>query len=293
MKKRYLLLEDDAGAVGGTALTLTAITRPRHEQVFYLPTACFNRFSIIEHSDKIWILGNIMHLHNINPYILQDLTNSVRLVKIEFDYNYCPFRGDVSHQRFANEPCNCPSHKYSSPLTMLYNGICEKAAHMFFMSDGQRNVYRSHLPSLPPNSVLSSCFLQEHLALFTQLRNTSKNGKYAVFQGNGGWHSEAKGLQPAIDFCKANQLDFDVLPNAPYDEHVRTLSKYYGVVFMPIIHDTCPRCIIEAKLMGLKVITNDNSQHIPEDWWQSSIENMSEYLAGRPEYFWRTLDNIF
>jgi hypothetical protein len=70
------------------------------------------------------------------------------------------------------------------------------------------------------------------------------------------------------------------------------LSQYSGMIFLPIIQDTCPRVTIEAKLLGLDVITNEKSQHITEDWWNFEFDQMSEYLIDRPNIFWKILNEL-
>ena len=74
---------------------------------------------------------------------------------------------------------------------------------------------------------------------------------------------------------------------------LEALSNYKGLIFLPIIQDTCPRIVIEAKLLGLELIINSNCQHITEDWWQNkSNQEITSYLKERPNYFWETMGNI-
>jgi hypothetical protein len=144
---------------------------------------------------------------------------------------------------------------------------------------------------LEKTSILSSCFSIAQLDLFEQKRSQRlHNGKWAILGGFGGWHSQAKGLQEAISYCVANSLKYDILPIAEYEVHIDRLSNYKGLVFLPIVDDTCPRCIIEARLMGLEVITNANSQHVTEQWWRDG--QVKEYIAGRPAELWRVIDDL-
>ena len=53
---------------------------------------------------------------------------------------------------------------------------------------------------------------------------------------------------------------------------INLLSSYKGLISLPIIEDTCPRITLEARYMGLEVITNKMSQHTKEDWWVKSDE---------------------
>jgi len=139
-------------------------------------------------------------------------------------------------------------------------------------------------------SVLSSCFTKDSLDLIEIHALNHKNDQYAILEGYGGWHSQAKGVTEAKNFCVTNNIPYQILPNQPYENHIKTLSRFKGLVFMPIIDDTCPRCVIEAKLLGLDIITNVNSQHTTEGWWNSTREDIKTYLEHRPKHFWSVLD---
>jgi len=64
------------------------------------------------------------------------------------------------------------------------------------------------------------------------------------------------------------------------------------LIFLPIQYDTCPRVTIEARLLGLDVITNENSQHISEEWWVEDLDVVEDYLKNRPEFFWKILNEL-
>ena len=92
---------------------------------------------------------------------------------------------------------------------------------------------------------------------------------------------------------RQNNLQSDIIQTETHDKMLKLLSTYKGLIFLPIIQDTCPRIVIEAKLLGLELIINNNCQHITEDWWKDkSIEEITTYLKSRPEYFWRKMENI-
>lgn len=63
-----------------------------------------------------------------------------------------------------------------------------------------------------------------------------------------------------------------------------------GFVYLPRGGDTCPRMVIEAKLLGCEVVTNINVQHSNEKWWQSSPDDVCDYLKGRPRVFWSIVE---
>jgi hypothetical protein len=294
MEKRYIVLDDKSIEIGGTNLTVSSIIQPRAAQTLVIPCQELTAEAILEFKDDIWILGNILGLRKFSPDFLDVLFSTIRFVKIEFDYNYCLYRGDVPHQVLGKDDCCCPHGRTGDfKLNLIYDHITNRALHVFFMSHKQREIFFKHIPNLLPErtSILSSCFSKESFDLFRMFKGTPKNNKAAILAGYGGWHSAAKGTDEAIAFCQQHNMPFDVLPTQPYENHLRLMSQYSVHVFTPIIDDTCPRCIIEARLMGVNVIANDRCQQITEDWWVNPALTET-YLMGRPSYFWSLIDSL-
>lgn len=295
MDKKYVLLDDHSIEIGGTNLTTMSILEDRRQEIFSLQTKYLSSSSIKDNKDKIWIIGNVMLLlNNQNTDIIEELFNNVKFIKLEFDYNFCLYRGEIPHKILGNQICSCPyGVSGNKSLLKIYDFITKNAQHIFFMSERQKAIYINHLPNIDVSktSVLSSCFSKDSLNLFKSLKTSIKNEKYAILEGYGGWHSEAKGVEQAKNFCIVNNLPYDILPIQKYEDHIKLLSQYKGLIFLPIIDDTCPRCIIEARFLGLEVIANINCQHVNEWWWKDTSKT-EEYLKNRPKYFWKIIDSL-
>jgi hypothetical protein len=66
---------------------------------------------------------------------------------------------------------------------------------------------------------------------------------------------------------------------------LNALASSRGLIFLPLGKDTCPRLVIEAKLLDCELIINDNVQHATEDWFDNK-ESIYTYLKQRPDVFW-------
>jgi hypothetical protein len=287
-ERQYLLIDDSVMALGGTALTLEALIKPNRGNVNTVATEYF-RFN--ESDDLFYIVGNCLTLSQESFESLYYLFQKGNFCKIEFDYGFCQFRGPYPHKHFKGKECDCPNYL---PLEQLYKGITKNAKKIFYMSDQQRDIHLKHLPDLNKDKTLrlSSTFLNENYKKFKELRSKEKNGKYAIIEGQGGWHTEAKGIKESVEYAQKNKIDYDLISTKSHDQMLELLSEYSGIIFLPIIEDTCPRVTIEAKLLGLDVITNNNSQHTTEEWWGDDLDKMEEYLSKRPEFLWRTLNEL-
>lgn len=297
VNQNFIILDDNISAVGGTALTLNSILEPRKQDCFFIPVDSVTNQFIEANKSKIWIIGNFLRFFQNSDKIeiLIKILNECKSVKVEFDFNFCPYRSETGHEIFMHgEKCECPHGSTGNPvLSKVYDLITNKCLHSFFMSERQRAIYSVHMPTFDfsRSSILSSCFTTKNFELFQNLSQNQKNHKYAVLQGTPGFHAKAKGVKEAKEYCEANNLQYDILPTQEFEKHLETLSYYKGLVFLPIIDDTCPRCIIEARLMNLDVICNANCQHIFEFWWKDKTKTL-EYLKSRPAYFWSIIDSL-
>ena len=87
-----------------------------------------------------------------------------------------------------------------------------------------------------------------------------------IVLGSASW---IKGAEQAEKWCKDNDKKYEVLWGLPYTETLEKLAKAEGFVYLPQGMDTCPRMVIEAKLLGCKLHLNDYVQHKDEIWFNT------------------------
>ena len=291
--QKICVVDDSASGVGGTRLTLEAIFESNLEKLNFIPTRDLKLKDAFGSFD-LFIFGNIMNLDRNNIDVLNLIMKEKPFVKIEFDYGYCQYRGRVPHQILGGGACDCDKNQ---ELASIYESIHSQSLHTFYMSEQQMLMHNEDLSRYKnitgkfknEQSILSSCFSKENLLLFRKLKEKNKNERYAIIDGQGGWHSKAKGINESIEYAKCNSLEFDLIKTDTHKEMLDVLSNYKGLISMPIIHDTCPRITIEAKLMGMEVITNGMSQHTKEDWWNKGYDQAFDFVKSRPKYFWEKL----
>ncbi|MAF25923.1 hypothetical protein CL634_10160 [bacterium] len=287
----FCLVDDSVAGVGGTALTIDAIVEPEKDNVDFISTSELSLKDTFA-DYKVFILGNIANYDANSLGALLRLMEERVFVKIEFDYGYCPYRGRIPHEILGKEICSCPFGETGVPaLAQIYKNIKINSSHVFYMSENQMKMHNDALLGLnkKKKTVLSSCFSPKDMVLMGRLSQKTKNEKYAIIDGKGGWHTEAKGVDPSIEYAKLHNIEYDVIKTDTHHEMLHLLSDYKGLINKPIIDDTCPRVTIEAKLMGLEVIVDEMSQHITEEWWKQTPVKMVDYLSSRPKLFWETI----
>ena len=266
--------------VGGAELTSEALIAAAPWQLFKLHSRDVTAELIKDGADRFWIFGNFCQLDfRLIPSIIATLRYSV----LEYDYKFCRFRSPEKHFDAVGMPCDCAGQQSGRLVSALYYG----SMGLWWMSEAQRDRYLTAFPYLSDkdNVVLSSVFSQETLALMANLHAAAPaDRKGWIVLGSDSW---IKGAKAAEDWCKETGKDYEVVWNVPYRQLLERLSRAEGFVYLPLGGDTCPRMVIEAKLLGCELHLNDNVQHRHEAWFATDdLQDVQDHLLASPERFW-------
>lgn len=265
---------------GGAELSTDALTRTSTMgEVFFLRSRELTQEHISSGTQKLWVFFNFGSMNlNLVPVIVANCHYFV----VEYDYKFCRFRSIEKHRSEEGVNCDCHQNQFGMFMSAFFSG----AEHIFYMSEKQRSIQVDRFPFLGGNksSVLSSVFDVSDLEFIERLRSSrgEGNGKYAIM-GSKSW---IKGVEETQRYLGDLQIDFDVLQGLTYHDMLRKLSEYNGLCFRPLGGDTCPRIVIEAKLLGLELDINDNVQHAEEEWFCQDIDQVESYLLNAHNRFW-------
>ncbi len=267
--------------IGGAELTTEAILDMSPVKIFKLHSASLSEDLVQKNADKNWILCNWSGASKNGLVALVNNTCSYSVV--EYDYKYCTFRSSHLHKLQTAKDCTCHLTQHGQFVSAFY----KKAKHVFFMSEKQMKEYYRLFPAFQKvdnSHVLSSVWRDSDLVKLSNIRfnRKSNNGKWAILQG-GTW---IKNQVVTEAYCKAKGLTYDLIGGMPYYDFLTALSQYRGLVFHPAGFDTCPRLVIEAKLMGLELDLNDYVQHYDEPWFTEAPETVEKYLQAAKDRFW-------
>ena len=262
--------------VGGAELTTQAIIDSSA-----LPGARFQSAEVTlelmkKFKNCFWIFGNFAGVQeDCLMYAIKNLNYSA----LEYDYKYCEFRSPGKHKE-ALGSCDC-AMKTGAKIRALF---LKNAKTNWWMSEGQKNRHKENFP-FPEGKVLSSVFSPETLNYIEEMNTSDKNDKWIIL-GSNSW---IKGKDKAIKYAQENGLDYELVWGLGYRDTLEKLASSRGLIFFPLAGDTCPRMVIEAKLLGCELVLNENVQHKDEPWFETR-ESCMQYLRTRTETFWSTLE---
>ena len=271
--------------VGGAELSTEALIESSPFKVFKVKSSQISMKTLESGHKKFWIFCNFTSIDfDLIPTIVSNIKYSI----VEYDYKYCKYRSAEKHLMSEDKPCDCHEQPYGKMVSAFFYG----ARSLWWMSEKQAEHYNRNFPFLkerPPSVVLSSIFNDDFFVKVKQLRLENKDTvrKQHVVVGSNSW---IKGTQDSIAYCEENGLDYQVVWNKPYNELLEILAKSKGLVFLPKGGDTCPRLVIEAKLLGCELHLNKNVQHKDEIWFKTDdMYDTEAYLYGARHRFWEAI----
>jgi len=270
--------------VGGAELTSEAIISSSPLKVFKLHSKDVTIETLEQGHQKYWIFGNFSALNmDLIPSIVSNMNYSI----LEYDYKFCRYRSPEKHETETGAPCDCIEDIHGKMISAFYYG----SKSLWWMSEKQMDLYLEAYPFLAEreNTVLSSVFDDAFFYSVKILREKYKDQEKTgwLVLGSNSW---IKGADQAEQWCKDNEREYEVVWNLKYEELLEKLAQSEGFVYLPKGNDTCPRMVIEAKLLGCDLHLNDYVQHKDEIWFDTEdMFDTEAYLYAARERFWNAI----
>jgi hypothetical protein len=267
--------------VGGAELTTQALIDEADVKVFKLHSKDVSLDLLREGSRLLWIFGNFSAVESaLLPVIISNLKYTV----LEYDYKFCDHRSPEKHQAATGKPCDC----HLRPHGQLISQFFYASMGTWWMSEAQQKRYFERFPLLAEraNVVLSSVFDRRTLASIRALRASAAGQPRLgwIVLGSPSW---IKGAAEAQRWCEEAGKEAEVVWDMPHSQLLQRLSTAIGHAYLPKGGDTCPRLVIEAKLLGCQLHLNGNVQHAEEEWFSTDdLDRIEQHLAAAPALFW-------
>jgi len=262
--------------VGGAELTTEAIASKCLLPMAKVQSHQLTVETLRANKDSFFIFGNIQNLStDCIIYAVKNLNYAV----LEYDYKFCKYRSPGKHIESEGQ-CDCHQSRNGKLISLFYNS----AKELFWMSTKQAEAYRDRFPFLR-GKVLSSAFSDKTLDYIQSLDTSNKDDNWIILNSN----SWIKGVDESIALAEAEGLKYELVWGLPHHDLLKKLAKSKGLIFLPKAGDTCPRLVIEAKMLGCELILNDNVQHKDEDWFKTK-DSCLELLRKNKYDFWSDIE---
>jgi len=225
----------------------------------------FDVFSI--NSDKLTpeIIDQTKHI----PKIIGNFSKlSEEAKKSLKGHKYVLYVHDHPYEKTRN-PAKYPKCKV--PGDKLVNvDFIDDAVRVFGQGRFHCRIMRRNLPNAVIESLGGNLWDDETLDFiirltFMQNRGIAvKTNRRVAIMKTKNWHKNVEG---AIKYCHKNELEFGFIPYTSQKGFLSHLSKYGQFFFHPLTPETFSRITIEAKMLSVDVIINENVGAQYEPWF--------------------------
>tara|TARA_R110001599_G_scaffold62402_1_gene173751 strand:+ start:137 stop:1666 length:1530 start_codon:yes stop_codon:yes gene_type:complete len=192
---------------------------------------------LISNKNASFIVSNFSNLDKDSMDTLQEECD---YVIYEHDHKYLKRRNPISYTNFL------------APKEDLANlSFYKSAKSVICLTKLAEDVLRANTGLQNTTRIGSSVWLDEDLNFIKSLNKEVKSPKYAIMDSD----NPIKRRLDCINYCKKNNIDYDLIRDNDHKKFLEKLSNYSGIVFMTGHLETCCRVVVEAKMLGLKVTT--------------------------------------
>lgn len=217
--------------------------------------------------ENFYIISNISLM---NPVLVKEI-NTLNYIIIENDYKICTSR----------HPWRWPDSIIPKNERINYD-LYENAKAVFVQTNDHLRVYKINEVKANFINLHSSIWSTNDLDLLENILNDTKtkNNKTAIYSTDN-WIKNTSG---AIDFCKKNNLEYQLITNKENrEDFLREMATFSNLVFLPIARETFCRLVVEAKCMGLNVITTKNYGASLEGYFEMIGQELIDLLRIQTE----------
>ena len=263
--------------VGGAELTTEALIEACPFEYIKINSKDVTLETLHTYQQCFWVFGNFGRL-NLN--LIPSIVGNIRYAVLEYDYKFCKYRSVELHKHETGEDCDCSESVQGKLISAFFFG----ADKIFWMSSKQEERYVEQFPFLElKGRVLGSVFDKADIRKLEFLKGGSNKGAW-IAQLSESW---IKGTQDAVQWCESNELGCELFSGLTRSELLNKMYDAKGFCFLPRGGDTCPRVVIEAKILGCELQINDNVQMANEAWFElGTPDTMIEHLKALPNRFW-------
>lgn len=199
---------------------------------------------------SFFIIANFVQLHKS---CINFLIEQCNYIIYEHDHKYLLTRNPADYSN------------YKAPEEQIINKeFYIKAIAVLLQSSFHKNIILKNIPNINAINLSGNLWDLKTLKLLEQLSLKEKNDCCAIMQTNN-WHKNTAG---AVQYCNSKSIKYCLIPPCPYEEFLNILSNNNKLIFLPKTTETLSRIIVESRMMGMSVITNDKVGATYEDWFQ-------------------------
>ena len=245
-----LLLRD--GINGGGELNnheLCQILQKNGHEVLELNSHILTDSFLKSHKNSKFIFGNFLNVpRNLFSYI-QD---KMQYLIYEHDHKYLKNRNPALYEDFLAPQSEIVFKKFYANAQSV---LCQSKMH--------KNILVKNLNLENIISVGGNLWSENALEYIREVSKSPKEKKYSIMDSP----IPHKNTFDAVRYCRIKNIPYDLIPSCQHKEFLKKISQNDTLIFLPKTPETLSRIVVEARMLGSKIITNSLIGATSEDWF--------------------------
>lgn len=207
-----------------------------------------------------YIIANFISLSVPN---LNYITENLDYIIYEHDHKYLASRNPAFYKDFL-----APKEKIIN-FQFYKNAIAVLAQSNFHKDIIEKNLGLKNIINLSGN-----LWSEESLILLEKYAKKSKKDGYSVMDSD----ILHKNTREAVAYCQYKGIPYDLVSHDDYHIFLDKLSDNRNLVFFPKTPETLSRLVVEARMMGMSLITNKIIGATNEEWFSLKGVDLIQYM---------------
>ena len=225
-------------------------------------------------TDINFIIANFIGLGEESKNALQNK----KYIIYEHDHKYLRNRNPADYPNYKapdNEIINKDFYKNAIAV------CCQSGFHAGIV---KKNLSIDNIINLGGNLWPESAFEK-----MESIIGTEKQNKYSVLESPI-WHKNTKETE---EFCKYKNWNYELVSSKDYSTFLSKLGTNKKFIFLPKTPETLSRIAVEAKMMDVTVVTNNNVGATKEEWFSLPGKDLIDLMKSKRQEIPQLIEGIF
>jgi hypothetical protein len=227
-----------------------------------------------ENNDCLFIISNFI---NLSQECKSFFIKNIDYIIYEHDHKYLKRRNPALFKGFLapkDEIVNLDFYKSAKKI------FCQSSFHKSIVF---KNTNLDNLESLSGN-----LWPIETLEFIRKLSKEDKQDKCSIMNST----TPHKNTHGGIKYANKKNLNYELIQSNNYYEFLTKLSKNKAFVFLPKTPETLSRVLVEARMLGCKVITNDLVGASKEEWFSLKGDQLIDFMKNKREEIYSKIAGV-
>tara|TARA_R100000008_G_scaffold33639_1_gene19014 strand:- start:997 stop:1839 length:843 start_codon:yes stop_codon:yes gene_type:complete len=186
----------------------------------------------------------------------------------EHDHKYLITRNPSNYENFIAPEAHLTNIEFYKNATAVF---CQSKLHSEIV---EKNLKTNNIINLGGN-----LWSEDALEIIEEISKKKKQKKYSILDSS----IEHKNTADALRYCRAKNLDYQLIKSNNYGVFLNMLGSNEAFVFFPKTAETLSRVLVEARMMGCKTITSGPIGALSEEWFKLKGQELIDYMRDKKQ----------